>query len=131
MKTRRLNPKMIVSFEIHKEHTSERYSIRPEQIATRFFGLFAIHQDRVIVDNKYQSAGTVKYQHPWEFLKQNSDRYEISDDLVICKTEVKLTFVDGQTAKFYFIDYESAILWVKSLPLANKLDTWIQAFQQY
>lgn len=122
---------MIVSFEIHKEHTSDRYSIRPEQIITRFFGLVAIHQDRVVIDNSYRTAGTTNHQNLWEFLKKNSDRYEINGDLVICKTEVKLTFVDGQTAKFYFTNYASAILWVKSLPLVAELDTWIQASQQY
>jgi hypothetical protein len=131
MKTRRLNPALIVSFEIHKEHKSERYSIRPERIVKKFFGLVAVHQDRVIVDRHCLLAGTNQLQYPWDFLKENSDRYEIVDDSVICKTEVKLTFVDGQTAKFYFTDYASAISWVRSLPLANELDTWIQAALQY
>ncbi len=131
MKTRRLNPDMIVSFEIHKEHASERFSIRPERIVSKFFGLVAAHQDRAVMDRDYWEKGTTEYQYPWEFLKEHSDRYEIVGNEIICKAEVKIMFVDGQTAKFYFKTFADAITWVKSLPLINKLDNWIQAGQSH
>ena len=127
MKTRRLNPDMIVSFEIHKEHISDRYRIQPEHIVKRFFGLVAVHQDRVVVDQNYWAADTQRLQYPWDFLKENSDRYDIVGDEIFCKAEVKITFIDGQTAKFYFKNFAAAAEWVKSLPIMNKLENWIQA----
>lgn len=131
MKTRRLNPDMIVSFEIHKEHKSERYKIRPEGIVPKFFGIVAEHQERMVVDTNYWAADTKEFQYPWDFLKANSDRYEIIDDIVMCKAEVKICFVDGQTAKFYFNDFAAAVAWTKALSLNKKLETWLQAAPQH
>ncbi len=122
---------MIVSFEIYKEHTSDRYRIRPERIIKRFFGLVEVHQDRVVVDQDYWATGKPERQYPWDFLKENSDRYDIVGDEVLCKAEVKITFIDGQTAKFYFKNFAVAAEWVRSLPIINKLENWIQAGQPH
>jgi hypothetical protein len=120
------NPAQIVSCEITKEHVSSRFYVRPEREVRKFFGIVVELQDRMIGDHDYWNHETKEFTYHWDFLKTNSDRYEIVGDEVMCKAEVRLQFIDGQFAKYYFSTVKDAIDWAKKTPGLTDLDSWIQ-----
>jgi hypothetical protein len=120
------NQKTIVSCEITEEHVSERYYIRREQIVTKYFGLVAEHLDRAVIDRHYIMYGSTKVQSPREFSQSNSDRYDIVGDAIWCKAEVRLQFVDGQYAKYYFSKFKDALDWAKTLNTEVPITNWLQ-----
>lgn len=120
------NQKTIVSCEITDEHVSERYYIRPERIVTKYFGLVAEQQDRAVVDRSYILYDSPKFQSPREFSESNSDRYDIVGDVIWCKAEVRLQFVDGQYAKYYFSKFKDALDWAKTLDTEVPITKWLQ-----
>jgi hypothetical protein len=121
-----LNLDMIVSCEITREHISDRYYIRKEQVVTKYFGLVVKHLARAVGDRSYIRFDVPKFTTPLEFTEKNNDRYEIVGDQVICKAEVRLQFVDGQSAKYYFSKYEDAVKWAKSLDTSTPFAEWLQ-----
>jgi hypothetical protein len=121
-----LNPAHVVSCEITKEHVSERFYIRPERNVTKWFGLALELQERMVGDHRHWDHDAKEFTYHWDFLKENSDRYYIVGDTVMCKAEVRLQFVDGQFAKYYFSTFKEAVDWVKSVNGLTKLDSWIQ-----
>jgi len=126
MRIKVFNPAHVVSCEITKEHVSSRFYIRPERIVTKYFGLVGEEQDRMVGDNDYWSFDTKEFTYPWDFLTDNSDRYAIVGDEVMCKAEVRFQFVDGQFAKYYFSTFKDAIDWVKTVKGLTNIDSWIQ-----
>jgi hypothetical protein len=117
----------LVSCEITKEHKSTRFYVRPSQQSTQYFGLVIKLEPLAVGDRKYRLFNVSEFSTPVEFVEKNGDRYDIVDETVWCKAEVRLQFEDGQAQKYYFSKYEDAITWTKSLPTRQPISDWLQA----